>query len=217
MAKPRININWPDDKPTEKHHLTWWQNHEETSTDKPTEKHHLTWRQNHKETSTDPMTNPPRNINWPDGKPTKKSQQTRRKNPTKKYPLTRRQTHKGTWTDLIDDVTRDVAVDDEFKVGVHHEDVLLLLGVVLRQRPRLPSGGVGSSTNLTGKGNDCYPTSQLSFPWTEHVPLVEFMYFVFTRMLGESYCRQLRSLWLCLCDVFRARINSLAWFCICMN
>ena len=29
--------------------------------------------------------------------------------------------------------------------------------------------------------------------------LVEFMHLVFTRMPGESYCRWLRSLWLCLC------------------
>ena len=35
------------------------------------------------------------------------------------------------------------------------------------------------------------------------------MYLVFTRMPGESYCRRLRSLLLCLCDVFRAQINSL--------
>ena len=32
---------------------------------------------------------------------------------------------------------------------------------------------------------------------------------VFTRMPGESYCRPLRSLLLCLCDVFRALIISL--------
>ena len=32
---------------------------------------------------------------------------------------------------------------------------------------------------------------------------VEFMYLVFTRMPGKSYCRRLRSLLLCLCDVFR--------------
>ena len=32
----------------------------------------------------------------------------------------------------------------------------------------------------------------------EDVPLVEFMYFIFTRMSGESYRRRLRSL-LCLC------------------
>ena len=30
------------------------------------------------------------------------------------------------------------------------------------------------------------------------------MYLVFTRVPGESYCRRLRSLLLCLCDVFRA-------------
>ena len=36
----------------------------------------------------------------------------------------------------------------------------------------------------------------------EDVPLVEFMYLVFTRMLGESYRRRLRSLLLYLCDVF---------------
>ena len=49
---------------------------------------------------------------------------------------------------------------------------------------------------------------------TVNVPLMEFMYLVFTRMPGESYCRRLRSLLLCLCDVFRTLINSLiCWFC----
>ena len=43
---------------------------------------------------------------------------------------------------------------------------------------------------------------------TWEYPLMEFMYFAFTRMPGESYCRILRSLLLCLCDVFRAQINS---------
>ena len=42
----------------------------------------------------------------------------------------------------------------------------------------------------------------------EDVPLVEFMYLVFTRMPGESYRRRLRSL-LYLCYVFGALINSL--------
>ena len=41
-----------------------------------------------------------------------------------------------------------------------------------------------------------------------HVPLVEFMYPVFTRMPGESYRRRLGSL-LCLCDGFRAPVISL--------
>ena len=41
-----------------------------------------------------------------------------------------------------------------------------------------------------------------------YVPLVEFMYLVFTCMPGEIYCRQLRSL-LCLHDAFQVLINSL--------
>ena len=45
--------------------------------------------------------------------------------------------------------------------------------------------------------------------YIEDVPVVEFMYFVFTRMPGESYRRRLKSLLLRLCDVFRALINSL--------
>ena len=44
---------------------------------------------------------------------------------------------------------------------------------------------------------------------SEDVPLVEFMYLVFTRMPGESYRRRLRYLLLYLCYVFRALINSL--------
>ena len=43
------------------------------------------------------------------------------------------------------------------------------------------------------------------------VPLVEFMYLVFTHVPGESYRRRLRSLLLCLCDDFRALINSLVY------
>ena len=35
------------------------------------------------------------------------------------------------------------------------------------------------------------------------------MYLVFTRMPCESYRRQLRSWWLCLCEDFRVLINSL--------
>ena len=43
----------------------------------------------------------------------------------------------------------------------------------------------------------------------EDIPLVEFMYLLFTRMPGVSYRRRLRFLLLYLCDVFRALINSL--------
>ena len=47
----------------------------------------------------------------------------------------------------------------------------------------------------------------------QDIPLVEFMYLIFTRMPSESYRRQLKSLLLCLCDVFRVLINSLVcWF-----
>ena len=42
------------------------------------------------------------------------------------------------------------------------------------------------------------------------------MYLVFTRMPGESYRRQLGSLLLCLCDVFRALINFLVC-CFCTS
>ena len=41
------------------------------------------------------------------------------------------------------------------------------------------------------------------------MPLVEFMYLVFTHMPGKSCCRWLRSSLLCLCDIFWALINSL--------
>ena len=46
---------------------------------------------------------------------------------------------------------------------------------------------------------------------TKDAPLVEFMYLVFTRMPGESYCRRLRSLLLYWCYVFRALINFLVY------
>ena len=47
----------------------------------------------------------------------------------------------------------------------------------------------------------------------EDVPLVEFMYLVFTHKPGESYCRWLRSLLLYLCYIFCTMINSLVcWF-----
>ena len=43
----------------------------------------------------------------------------------------------------------------------------------------------------------------------EDLPLVEFMYLVFTRMPSEIYRRRLGSLVLYLCYVFRSLINSL--------
>ena len=48
----------------------------------------------------------------------------------------------------------------------------------------------------------------------EAVPLVEFMYLVFTCMPGESYHRRLRSLLSYMCCVFQVLINSLVcWLC----
>ena len=51
----------------------------------------------------------------------------------------------------------------------------------------------------------CTPHPQRYF---EDIPLVKFMYLVFTRMPGESYRRRFRSLLLYLCYVFRTLINS---------
>ena len=53
------------------------------------------------------------------------------------------------------------------------------------------------------------PATNSTFPmFTPPVPLLLFVYLVFTCMPGESYYRWLRSL-LCLCDSFWALINSL--------
>ena len=41
----------------------------------------------------------------------------------------------------------------------------------------------------------------------EDVLLVEFIYLVFIRMPGESFCKPLGSFLLCLCDIFQALIN----------
>ena len=49
------------------------------------------------------------------------------------------------------------------------------------------------------------------------VPLLEFMYLVFARMSGESYSRGLKSLLLCLCDMFRGLINSFVCCLLCVN
>ena len=41
------------------------------------------------------------------------------------------------------------------------------------------------------------------------VPLVEFVYLVFTYLPGDSYSGRLGSLLLCVCDVFQALMNKL--------
>ena len=62
-------------------------------------------------------------------------------------------------------------------------------------------------SGFTGNGFVCFGTYRLllwHIIWSnlENVPLVEFMHLVFIRMPGESYRRRLRSLLLCLHDVF---------------
>ena len=50
----------------------------------------------------------------------------------------------------------------------------------------------------------------------EDVPVVEFIYLVFTRMPGEGYRRRFGSLLLSTCDVIRALINSLCFLALCV-
>ena len=70
-------------------------------------------------------------------------------------------------------------------------------------------GGRGGMVML-GVGGECCMLCGLLINFIGFVPLVELMYLVFTCMPVESYRRRLRSLLLCLYDVFRALINSLA-------
>ena len=71
-------------------------------------------------------------------------------------------------------------------------------------RPRKPEGSLGRTAQ------DGHLDSHTAPELCEDVPLLEFVYLVFTtRMPGESYRRRLGSLLLCLCDVFRALISSL--------
>ena len=63
-------------------------------------------------------------------------------------------------------------------------------------RPRKPEGSLGRTAQDVHL--DSHTAPELC---VEDVPLVEFMYPVFTRMPGESYRWRLRSL-LCLCYVF---------------
>ena len=56
-------------------------------------------------------------------------------------------------------------------------------------------------------------TVQIKPKLLEDVPLVEFMYLVFTSMPDESYHKWLKFLLLCLCGSFQVLISSLVyWF-----
>ena len=54
-----------------------------------------------------------------------------------------------------------------------------------------------------------YKVHKLHQMFSSDIPLVEFMYLVFTRMPGETYRRRPGSLMLHLCDVIQALITSL--------
>ena len=62
------------------------------------------------------------------------------------------------------------------------------------------------------EGTKRYITNKLEVGSEEDVPVVEFMYFVFTGMPCESCRRRFISLLLYLCYVFRALIKSACWF-----
>ena len=66
-----------------------------------------------------------------------------------------------------------------------------------------------SAQKTSHKHNNKDPSRLKGASFFEDVHLVEFMRLVFTRMPGESYRRQLRSLLLGYCDVCRALIISL--------
>ena len=71
-------------------------------------------------------------------------------------------------------------------------------------RPRKPEGSLGRTAQDAHL--DSHTAPELYF---EDVPLVEFMYLVFTCIVGESYRRRPRSSLLYLRYVFRALINAL--------
>ena len=70
------------------------------------------------------------------------------------------------------------------------------------ERDDIYPGGVGDSLEETNQFVYMYKS--------EEVPLVEFMYLVCTHM-PRSYFRQLRSLLLCLSDIFWVLINSVVY------
>ena len=87
-----------------------------------------------------------------------------------------------------------------------------------RKRPRAPMQNTKTReliTKLVLKQQQRLVSPMVTCTWhmsIEDVPLVEFMYLVFTCMLGESYHRWLGSLF-CMCDIFWTLINSFAcWF-----
>ena len=75
------------------------------------------------------------------------------------------------------------------------------------------------SCNKSPSSGQLCPTSIVPLRMYQHcavenVPQMEFMYLAFSRMPGESQCRRLWSLLLCLCDIFQMLINSLVCWVI---
>ena len=83
---------------------------------------------------------------------------------------------------------------------------------VQQQRPDLPAVTL-TSPACKYKVQKLHQRYTLLFCGTEDVPLVEFMYLVFTRRPGECYHRQLGSL--LLCYVFWVLTNSLVCWLRC--
>ena len=91
---------------------------------------------------------------------------------------------------------------------------LVCLSLLLQSLCPAPATKSGKrATDEVMRGNNLKLNEAQSTCVSELYPLVDVMYFVFTCMPGESYCRWLGALLLCLCDVFQAPDNSLVcWF-----
>ena len=97
---------------------------------------------------------------------------------------------------------------------MHFVDCHWIVFIVLQNTMKSKALGLCHSNFCSGLGNVYYvlDTTQLfsisNSRQLKAVPLVEFVYFVFTHIPGESYCRWFRSL-LCSYNGFQVLINSL--------
>ena len=90
-----------------------------------------------------------------------------------------------------------------FKGKTESTDCSKIVTVWNRMRPKVPVRNKQTRELISTEKNHT-KTKQA---------VVECMYLVFTHMLGESYCRRLRSFLLRLCDIFRVLVNSLVCWC----
>ena len=84
----------------------------------------------------------------------------------------------------------------EYERTISHLQTLKSYQISNRMRPRVLVQNQHTRELICARNTNKYNNKE------EDVPLVEFMYLVFTRMPGESYRRRLRSLFLYLCYVF---------------